>query len=115
MAIPIKNLLNKKTIMSASVGTLMAAAGGIYAFSAEVGEVKHKVADHEVAIDSIKLHNVRALISDLKAERRTIRREMRLYPEDIDLLSDLEEVQDAIDAAEAIHKCITDGVVETCQ
>ena len=115
MAIPVKNLLNKKTIVSGSIGTLMLAAGGVYSFSAEVGEVKHQVADHEVALDSIKLHNVRAFIADLKAERRTIRREIRLYPDDIDLPTDLEEVEDAIVAAEAIHKCITDGIVKTCQ
>jgi hypothetical protein len=114
MATPLKTLLNKKTIVSTSIGTLMAMTGGVYLASEKVQATVYQVAANTTAIETIKINNVRRYIADLKRERRELRRELRASPDDPYLLEDMDEVEDTIEAAEHVLECLTDPESEVC-
>jgi len=115
MPVPIKTLLSKKTIVSGSIGTLMAMAGGVYVFAADVAEIKHQINLNLTAIEQIKLNAVHNWIADLKQERREVRRELRSDPDDQYLLEDLDEVEDALEAAELVRECMVNPEQKVCQ
>ncbi|GAG12428.1 unnamed protein product, partial [marine sediment metagenome] len=110
----IKNLLNKKTIVSGSIGTLMALSGGIYLASDKVQATVYQVAMNTESIEHLRLKAVQGAVADFKKERREIRRELRQYPDDPDLLEDLDEVEDEIDALQLVQKCMADPEKEVC-
>jgi flagellar motility protein MotE (MotC chaperone) len=111
----IKQLLSKKTIVSGSIGSLVALAGGIYVASDKVQATVYQVAANTQSIESIKINRVREFIADLKKERRSIRRELRQDHNDPELLEELEEVNDAIKAAEMLLECMLDPETEVCE
>ena len=98
-------ILSRKAKYTASGASLLAAAGGIYAFSGDVSKIKYSVASNEESIQVINKRDAAQSIMLKKTERRTLKRELRAHPEDLDLITDLEEVEDEITALELIEKC----------
>ena len=115
MDIPVKNLLNKKTIVSGSIGSLLALTGGIYLASEKVNATVFQVAVNTSAIKSLELKDVQTAIASFKKERREIRRDLRSHPDDIDLMEDLEEVEDEIDALQLVQECMISPEDEVCK
>ena len=114
MNIPIKNLLNKKTIVSGSIGTLMALSGGIYVASEKVQATVFQVAANSVSIQSLEVRAIQSDIALLKKEQRELRRELRNDPENDYVLEDLEEVEDELEALELVRECMLDPKMEVC-
>jgi len=115
MPIPLKNLLNKKTIVSTSIGTLMALSGGIYIASEKVNATVFQVAANVLSIQSLEVRAIQSDIALLKKEERELRRELRGDPENEYILIDLEEVEDELEELELVRECMLDPEQEVCQ
>ena len=107
-------LLNKKTIISTSVGTLMAVAVGIYTVSDKVQATVFQVAANVVSIQSLELRAVLKDIAYLKKEQRELNRELRGNPNDDNIIEDIEEVEDELEALELVRDCLLDPEKEVC-
>jgi hypothetical protein len=114
MAIPVKTLLSKKTIVSTSIGTLLTMSGGIYMASEKVNAATTQIAMNTVSIQSLELRMIQSDIADLKQERRDLKRELREDPENPYVLQDLEEVEDELHALELVRECLIDPEREVC-
>ena len=114
MAVELKTLLNKKTIVSTSIGTLMALSGGVWVAANEVHEVKVQVAANANHIEAFDVRSVDMRLELAKQERREIRRALRAHPADQYLLEDRDEVEDKITALEALRECVLDPEVVEC-
>jgi len=107
--------LNKKTIVSTSIGTLMAAAGGMWVVSGELQAAAAQIAMNTQSIQQLELRSVNSEIARLKTERRSLNRQARQYPNNTLLIEQLEEVQDEIDALIVVRDCMIDPTKEVCQ
>ena len=107
--------LNKKTLVSTSIGTLMAAAGGLWVVAGDFNEAVAQIQQNTLQIKSLEIRSIDSELSGLRKEKRTINRELREYPDDIILLEDLEEVDDEIRELEGIRECIVNPDIEVCR
>ena len=115
MPIPIKNLLNKKTIVSGSIGTLMALSGGIYVASEKVQAAVFQISANASSIHSLEVRIIKAEIALLKKEQRELRSELREDPENEYVMEDLEEVDDELEALELVRECMLNPEMEICR
>jgi hypothetical protein len=107
--------LSKKTLVSTSIGTLMAAAGGLWVIAADFNEAVAQINSNTKSIESLEIRSIDSELGGLRKEKRALNRELRQYPEDMILLYDLEEVEDEMAVLSLIRECLIDPNKEVCQ
>ena len=107
--------LNKKTIVSTSIGTLMAASGALWVVAADFNTAVAQINQNTLSITSLEIHSIDSELGSLRKEKRSLNRELREYPGDTILLEDLEEIDDEIDELSLIRECLVDPDVEVCR
>ena len=107
--------LNKKTLVSTSVGTLMAAAGGLWVVAGDFNEAQAQIDQNTMSIKSMEIQWIDSDLRDLKKERRELNREMRAHPNDLILLEDSEENADDIAELMEVKECLLNPEVDVCR
>ncbi|MBT8439844.1 MAG: DUF4062 domain-containing protein [Gammaproteobacteria bacterium] len=107
--------LNKKTLVSTSIGTLMAAAGGLWVVAGEFNEAVAQINLNATSIKSLEIRSIDSELASLRKERRALNRELREYPEDPVIMEDLEAVDDEITDLVLIRECLVDPEIEVCR
>jgi len=107
--------LNKKTLVSTSIGTLMAAAGGLWVVAGDFNAAVAQIERNTLQIQSLEIRSVDSELTGLRKEKRSLNRELREYPGDVILIEDLEEVDDEITELEKIRDCLVNPDIEVCR
>ena len=92
----------------------MAASVAIYTVSDKVQATVFQVAANVVSIQSLELRAVMKDIAYLKKEQRELNRELRTDPDDENIIEDIEEVRDEMEALELQRDCLLDPEKEVC-
>lgn len=106
--------LNKQTKVTVSIGVILSAAAGIYAFADNEIGMRYELASNSAQLQTIQKQGIARQISDKNSERRGLESEIRRDPNDSGAIRDLDAVRDEIKALEFIQKCIDDPLKRNC-
>ena len=108
-------LLSKKTVISTSVGTIMACASGLWVVAADFNHAVAQIESNKKSIQSLEVRAIDSELTMLRKERRELNRNIREHGEDAYILEDLEEVEDEIGELTEIRACLIDPAKEVCK
>jgi hypothetical protein len=110
----LKNLLNKKTIVSTSIGTLMAMSAVVWTVAGQFNEAVAQIARNTGSIAGFSISQVDLELALAKKERRELRRDLRETPNDEYLLEDMDEVDDNIHRLSELRSCLINPNIKQC-
>jgi len=108
-------MISKKTVISTSVGTIMACASGLWVIAADFNTAVAQIESNKKSIQSLEIRAIDSELTMLRKERRELNRMLREHPVDSNLLEDQEEVDDEIAELTEIRACLIDSTKEVCK